>query len=348
MQSPLGKAAIIAGALLVTSLGLSAQDDLNNPTGRGGLLLIDKRGNHIRFFDPTTLKELSNFSTGNKAPHDFAISPDHRTAYIPIYGDGIIRRNPNPGNVILVVDLASQKLRETIDISPYQAPHGIQVDANGMLYVVCDISQKLLVVNPETRKVEAAIDVEGTGHWLALLPDATRAYVSHQGGGDFISIVDLKARKMVGRIPAPGGTVGITASPDGRRVFAMSSGRTPPATVLVVDTATNSIVDRVALQGHSEPGYKLRVSLDGTMLITSAYAGAGESFINLLRTSDLQGSQRVVKAGRAPMGFAFAPDSRTALVANDGDGTVTVVDLQQGIVTNTFKGGTGIETLSYY
>jgi len=41
---------------------------------------------------------------------------------------------------------------------------GIQIDARGMLYVVCDISRTLLVVNPATRKVDATINVEGTGH----------------------------------------------------------------------------------------------------------------------------------------------------------------------------------------
>jgi hypothetical protein len=116
----------------------------------------------------------------------------------------------------------------------------------------------------------------------------------------------------------------------------------------VVDTLTNSVVDRVPLQGHSEPGYKLRISPDGSVLITCAYAGTGESFVNVVKMSELHGKQLVVNAGKAPMGFAFAPDGRTALVANDGDGTVTVVDFQRGAVTNTFKGGTGIETLSYY
>jgi hypothetical protein len=84
------------------------------------------------------------------------------------------------------------------------------------------------------------------------------------------------------------------------------------------------------------------------MLITCAYAGTSESFVNVLKMSDLHGKQFVLNAGRAPMGFAFAPDSRTALVANDGDGTVTVVDLERGVATSSFKGGTGIETLSYY
>jgi hypothetical protein len=48
------------------------------------------------------------------------------------------------------------------------------------------------------------------------------------------------------------------------------------------------------------------------------------------------------------MGFGFAPDGRTVLLANDGDGTVTVADFRRGVATSTFKGGTGIETVSYY
>ena len=47
-------------------------------------------------------------------------------------------------------------------------------------------------------------------------------------------------------------------------------------------------------------------------------------------------------------GRARAPDGQTALVLNDGDGTVTVIDLKSKTVRNTFKGGTGIETASYY
>ena len=39
------------------------------------------------------------------------------------------------------------------------------------------------------------------------------------------------------------------------------------------------------------------------------------------------------------MGFAFAPDGQTALVLNDGDGTVTVIDLKAKAVRSSFKAG---------
>ena len=33
--------------------------DPNNPTGTAGLIMIDKRGELVRFFDPSTLKEVA-------------------------------------------------------------------------------------------------------------------------------------------------------------------------------------------------------------------------------------------------------------------------------------------------
>jgi YVTN family beta-propeller protein len=55
-----------------------------------------------------------------------------------------------------------------------------------------------------------------------------------------------------------------------------------------------------------------------------------------------------VQVGASPMGIGFSADGKTALVANHGDGTVSVLDLASAAVTQTFKAGTGIETLTYF
>src|SRR5579862_1426866 len=211
--------------------------DLNNPTGSHGLVLIDKRGAHVRFVDPSTYKELSNLEIGN-APHDLAISPD-------------------------------------------LAPHGIQVDSRGKLYVSCDLSRKLLVIDPKTRAIESAIDTEGTGHWVAVLPDGSKAYVPNKNDKLFISVIDLKARKMTGRIPAPNGIQGIAESPDGKRVVASDLAE---PTLLVIDTATDSVIDRVAIQGMTRGSFKPRYTPDGSkILICSISQGQGQ--VNIINAS---------------------------------------------------------------
>jgi len=328
----------LAAAALVFAAG---RVDPNNPTGSHGLIVIDKIGRHVRFFDPSNFQEISSVEVG-VAPHDVAISPDHKFAYVPVYGDGVYGRNPNPGHTIAIIDLASRQVAGTIDVSPYQAPHGIQIDDAGTIYVTCDLSRKLLVIDPKARSIEAAIDTEGTGHWVAVLPDASKAYVVNKNDRLFVSVIDLKKRRIVARIPAPNGTEGIAASPDGKYVVAADHSEPK---LLVIDTATDMVEVTLPLEGNTKAAFKPRFSLDGSKLLV---CNLSERLVNVIDVADAHGKQQVFTVGKDPMGFAFAPDGKTVLVANHGDGTVSVIDLEQNKVVSSFKGGAGVESLAYY
>lgn len=330
------------GTLLAAAIAFAAPHvDPNNPTGDHGLIVIDKIGRHVRFLDPTTFQEISNLEVG-VAPHDLAISPDHKTAYVPVYGDGVYGKNPHPGHTIAIIDLPTRKMTGTIDVSPYQAPHGIQIDAAGTIYVTCDLSRKLLVIDPKKRKIEAAIDTEGTGHWAAVLPDASKAYIANKNDKMFVTVIDLKKRAIIGRIPAPNGTQGIAASPDGKFVVAVDY-KEPK--IIVIDPATDRIHLTLPLEQNTRGSFKPRFSPDGSKLLV---CNLTEGLVNIIDVADVHGPQQVIKVGKDPMGFAFAPDGKTALIANHGDGTVSVVDLSQGKVVSSFKGGAGVESLAYY
>ena len=330
--------AALAAAALVFAAG---RVDPNNPTGTHGLIVIDKIGRHVRFYDPSSFKEISNLEVG-VAPHDVAISPDHKTAYIPVYGDGVYGRNPHPGHTIAIIDLASRSVSGTIDVSPYQAPHGIQIDSAGKIYVTCDLSRKLLVIDPQKRSIEAALDTEGTGHWSAVLPDASKAYVANKNDKLYVTVIDLKKRAIIARIPAPNGTEGITASPDGKFVVAVDHSEPK---LLVIDPATDTVEVTIPLEGNTKASFKPRFSPDGSKLLVCNMA---ERLVNIIDVADAHGKQQVIPVGKDPMGFAFAPDGKTVLVANHGDGTVSVIDLSQNRVVSTFTGGAGVESLSYY
>lgn len=330
------------GAFLVGVLGAAAVGaDANHPTGTEGLFLIDKVGGHVRFADATTFAERGAIKLPAN-PHDFVLSADHRRAYVPIYGDGIYGRNPNPGHEIAIIDMASRTLAGTIDISPYRAPHGIQMDAGGMLYVACDLDRKLLVIDPATRRITRTIDTDGMSHWIGLLPDGSKIYATNKNDRPFVSVIDLKSGAVVSRIEVPGGTQGLAVSPDGRRVVVMAMAE---PTAVVIDPATDTIVDRITLKDQKTGAYKAYFSPDGRHLLTM---NSGSTAINVFDARDLKGAQHVIGVGKDPMGFAFSADGRTALVANHGDGTVTVVDLDTRQAVRTFKAGTGIETLAYY
>ena len=266
----------------------AAGESLNHTTGSDGLLLIDKLGGHVRFFDPTSLAERSSLELP-KNPHDFALSVDHRLAYVPIYGPGVYNRNPEPGHELYVLDLAERKVAKVIDLSPYRSPHGVQIDANGMVYVTAELDRKILVVDGAAGRIVATIDHEGAGHWLAVLPDGSKAYVANKDDKPFVSVLDLRTRKQVGTVPMPRGTQGITASPDGRRVIAMDIARPE---IAVIDTANDQVLDRIALADTTDAAYKAYYSPDGKWLL----AMAGSS-ISVFEAANLRAPQRTFKVG---------------------------------------------------
>jgi YVTN family beta-propeller protein len=329
----------LAFALAGAALFSAAADTGNHPTGTQGLFLVDKLGAHVRFFDPATYKERSSIPLPAN-PHDFVLSADHRLAYVPIYGDGVYGRNPNPKQEIYIIDTVKHAVAGVMNIAPYTAPHGIQIDQQGLLYVTAENDRKLLVVDPKQRRVVAAIDTEGTGHWIAMLPDASKVYVANKNDRLYVSVIDLKSRTIVARVPTPNGTQGIAASPDGKQVVVMDS---KEPVLIVIDPKTDRVVERITLMNQTGGGYKAYFSPDGRTLMTMV-----GSMVTILDASNLRGSQQVLKVGASPMGFAFSVDGNTVLVANHGDGTVSVIDLKKAQVVDNFRAGTGIETLTYY
>jgi YVTN family beta-propeller protein len=333
-------ALLVLVALTAAAFALAGPDP-NNPTGTAGLIMIDKRGGYVRFFDPKTLKEVSTLQL-EAPPHELAISADHKTAYVPLYGDGVYGNNPNPGHKIVAIDLPTRKVFSTIDVSPYMAPHGLQVDNNGTLYASCDLSRKLLIIDPKSGKIQAAIDTEGTGHWSAVLPDGSKAYVANKDDRKFVSVLDLKTRKMIGQVPMPKGTQGITASADGKHVIAIDLS---DPKFYVIDTATDKIIDTVVVDKNTVGPFRARYSPDGSLLITVNHMNA---VANIFDARNLHAPQKTLAVGPQAFGIAFSADGKTALVSNHGDGTISVIDLVKNQVVQTFKAGTGIETLAYY
>jgi DNA-binding beta-propeller fold protein YncE len=333
--------AVFAGILAGAGIFAAARVETNHPTGTAGLFMVDKLGTHLRFFDPRTFQEQASFEVPPN-PHDFVFSADHKFAYVPIYGDGVYGNNPHPGHQIAIVDLAGRKLAGMIDIAPHRAPHGIQIAPDGMLYVTCDLDRQVLVIDPKTRSINATIDNEGTGHWIAILPDASKLYVTNKTDRPFISVLNLKTRKLIGKIPAPGGAEGIAASPDGKTVVAMDHSE---PVIIVIDPADDRITARIRLEGQTRGAYKVYYSPDGKKLVTMSLAAR---VVNIFDAANLRGEQKTLPTGKDPMGVAFSADGKMLLVANHGDGSVSVMDLEKMQVVKSFHAGAGIETLAYY
>src|SRR5262249_38247871 len=156
----------------------------------------------------------------------------------------------------------------------------------GMLYITCDSSRTLLIVDSKKKSIEATIDTEGTGHWVAVLPDGSKAYVANKQDRLFVSVIDLKAKKMTGKVAMPKGTQGIIASPDGKRVLAVDYS---DPKFYVIDTATDKIIDTVDVKENRNGPFRIRYSPDAKTLVTIS---SGSRVANIFSVADFHGAQQ--------------------------------------------------------
>jgi DNA-binding beta-propeller fold protein YncE len=289
-----------------------------------GMIGVDKMGAEIIFLDPKTYKIEKTLKGFQRTVHELLVVPETGTAYVPIFGDGIHGRNPNPGHLLCVIDLKNRTHTADIDLRPYIAPHTLKLGPDGFVYITCENSAVVAVIDRSTNTVVDAIDSGSTnGHRLVIAPDGQRLYTENEEDST-VSVIDLPKRKLLGKIATPRALAGITISPDGRTVIAVDD---IEPTLFLIDTVAGKVEATVRLEGVPEAAQIARYSPDS--LIDPSFR-----------------RQAAVKVGDQPMDMAFRGDE--LFVACQGDGSVHVVDVPQRRNKHHFKAGTGCESVGFF
>ena len=248
--------------------------------------------------------------------------------------------NPNPGHLIAVFDLQARRHVGDISTAPYLAPHGLRWGPGDQLYCVCENSGVVLELDVASWDIRHVLEVgSNKAHRMEVLPDGSKLYTENEEDAS-ASVIDLRSRKRSCKIDTPGALAGIGLSPDGKTVILVDA--TKPQ-IFVVDTATDCITRTVELSGHAEPAQIARYSPDGKHLVVTSF----EEPLATILDPALE-TQRLVRLGQGPMNMAFHADGRTVLIANQGDGTICVVDLASAEVLRSVPVGQGVETLSFF
>jgi DNA-binding beta-propeller fold protein YncE len=307
-------------------------------SGARGLIAVDKMGGKVLFLDPVSHATTLVLDDFERVPHELLVLPQAAKAYVPIYGDGIHGRNPNPGHLLSVIDLEERRHVADIDLSPYVAPHGLLIGPDGLLYITCENSAVVALVDLDQRRLTDAIETGSTNsHRLAIAPDGGRLYTENEEDAS-ISVMDLPGRKLLRQVATPHSLAGLAVSPDGTLLVAVDD---QEPTLILIDAASLQIVETVRLDGVPEPAQIARYSPDGeTLLVTSLRSGTA-TLINRSFTR-----QTTLAVGKQPMDGAFH-DGRL-LVACQGDGSVHVIDLASRKVSHQFAAGVGCETLAFF
>jgi DNA-binding beta-propeller fold protein YncE len=302
-----------------------------------GLIAVDKKGAKVLFLDPRTYETRTVLDGFPLTVHELLVVPEAGRAYVPIFGDGIHGRNPNPGHLLCVIDLEKRARVADIDLRPYIAPHTLKLGPDGLIYITCENSAVVAIIDPATNKVVGAIETGSTNaHRLIISPDGERLYTENEEDGE-ISVIDLPQRKLIEKIKTPRPLAGIAISADGRTVIAVDDAE---PTLFLVDSASGA-VRTVLLEGVPKAAQIARYSADFSLLgVTSLNSNT----VSLIDPSFSR--QTAIKVGSQPMDMAFLDDE--LLVACQGDGSVHVIDIPARQWKASFAAGTGCESLGFF
>ena len=318
--------------LSLAALAASAQAQ------QGRLLVAEKGQQSLAIVDPDSGKVLASVAEGGVTGHEVIASVDGRLAFVPIYGNSGVGKPGTDGRTLTVIDIASQKVVNSIDFGHGVRPHCPLIGPkDGLLYVTTELNQTVTLIDPKTLKIVGYIPTgQPESHMLALSHDGRRGYTANVGPGT-VSVLDIPGRKVLKIIPISKNTQRIAISPDDHWVF--TADQTKPQ-LAVIDTTTNSVSKRIPLEGIA---YGTAPTPDGNFLLVTLPDQ------NKIAVVDLKTMQvvRSLAVGVNPQEIVVRPDGKAAYVSCATSNQVAEINLDNWTLTRLIQTGKATDGLAW-
>jgi len=220
----------------------------------------------------------------------------------------------------------------------YKTPFNLTLSQDGKrAYVACEGSDSLIIVDLESRKVLAEIEVGHQPHAVCLSPGGTVAYVSNRGS-DTVSVVDLATREVTATITVGDEPHGIMTDTSGETIYVVNAGTSD---ISVIDAAKLKEVKRLAA---ARGPWAIDRSPDGKLLYVTnnlshfvPFRTPSLSEVSVIDTEKQQVINRIwLPEANLVQGIDFSPDGEFALVTLlRTKNLVPIVRVAQGwVITN--------------
>ena len=325
--------------MLYGLLGLMAfVHQLSAEISRGYLLVANKGDQNLSVVDPVSGMVLTNVFEAGVTGHEVAASLDGQRAFVPIYGNSGVGGKGTDGTLLQVIDLKKGLVSGRVDFGKGVRPHcAVMEPKNGLLYVTTELDNSVAVINPDTLEILGNIPTgQAESHMLAITRDGERGYTANVGPGT-VSVLDLKAKKLVTIISVSPKIQRISLSVDDRCVF--TADQTRPR-LAVIDTATNGVCSWIELPST---GYGTVPTPDGRWLLVALNKVNQVGLIDLkFRTL-----QRTWDVPKSPQEILVQPDGAFAYVSCDASRQVEVIDLNTWKICKEIHTGPGTDGLAW-
>jgi YVTN family beta-propeller protein len=298
--------------------------------GAETLLVANQKDSSLSVIDTTSAKVVATIPVEGITGHEVAVSPDGKTAYVPIYGNAGVGRAGTDGTEMSVIDLSSRKVVHKVDFGHGVRPHCPIYDSNsGKLFVTTELDKSISIIDPKTLKIVGSVPTgQEQSHMLVLSKDGKRGYTANVGPGT-VSVLDMVGRKTLAIIPISGNTQRIAISRDGSMVFTADQKKPQLA---VIDTSTNKVKSWVEIPAV---GYGTATTLDGRWLLVTMRGAKQVAVVDLKTLKTV----KTVDVGDGPSEVVVSADGKRAYVACNFSNNISVIDLSDWKVEKTIDAG---------
>jgi len=285
----------------------------------------------MSFVDPITYEPVEKIATGHN-PHEIAISPDGRYAYLSNYAA--------PGNTISVIDLVNRKHVLQIPTGDYARIHGAAMAPDGKhAYFTAGQTGYVVEVDTTSNTVTRAIPTHGRiSHMVLVSPDNQRLYTANIETEN-VSVIDRTTGELITQVPCGKGCEGMAFTPDGQRLWAANQ---TGDSITIIDVATHEPMKTFPCAGMP---VRIRFTPDGAKALVSSWTEKGELIV--IDVATLTEIKRL-PVGSQAIGIEISPDGKRAFVGCEQEDGVHVINLDTLTVETVFHTGNGSDAIAWW
>lgn len=295
-------------------------------------VLVEKFSYSFSGYELNTGKRL--FSTRlPDYPHEFAVSPDQRYAYVGHYGVQTWMHHGSGGHQVCVIDLERGEYVGNLECTPFNRIHGIQVDQHNRVYALSEEANTVLVFEqPQTSALPTrAVPVGGLkSHLMVATRNGERVYSMNMLSHTATLVHPYDATQAPIAVNAGLKPEGCCLSQDEKILYVASRGEN---TLFKIDALTMQVLHQVPT---GDDPTRIYLSRDQKLYITHY---GDECSIGIYDPETLQELHRIPTAYK-PIALAFHPVLDQAFIPLNNN-TVVRLDLNTHQIQHAFD--TGLE-----
>ena len=255
----------------------------------------------------------------------------------------IVNRDSND---IAFMDLKTHKMIGKVFLGNNVNPHMVMMSPDGR-YVVTGGTRanKAYVIDVPTLELVKVIPVDIAPEHLAFSPDS-RWYYQGNPEGDSISVIDMASLTKIKTIPGLAEPLNVTFTPDGTKAYVGNYGA---HWIGVIDVTRHELLKRIQIAPPPRVS-KLDPEryLSGIKGINNAsitndgrYLYAADSDLGVVGVIDTREDKvvKVIRVGKAPWRAYMSHDGKYAITLNNGDETISIIDISANKVAATLEAG---------